>query len=168
MKTIRTLISMLTTFVLLLACTREKEDTFCWQLVDNYGNAMDTVCNKSEEQMKAQYPNACAYYMLGEPTFCWLIDGRTFIKDKSEDGINQYMRCYSGTTAVKVECTYCQTFYWRLKQTYKPDNSFTYSHVTVQQYCGDTARTLYNGRQVILRDTPDSLIVVQFSSNGSF
>lgn len=154
--------------LLFLACTKEKNDTHCWQLLDNYGAEMGTVCGKTEEQMKTLYPNTCSWYRQEGETFCWLINGRTFVKDKSQSGIDRYLQCYGGGTAVKVDCSYCKTFYWRLKQTYKPDNSFTYSQVTVQQYCGDTARTLYHGRQVILRDTPDSLIVVQFSSSASF
>ena len=161
-------LALLFATLLFLACNKEKVDTHCWQLLDNYGAEMGTVCGKTEEQMKTLYPNACSWYKAEEETFCWLIDGRTFVENKSQSGIDRLMQCYGGTTATKVDCSYCKTFYWRVKNTYKPDNSFTYSPVRVEKYCGDTARTLYNGRQVILRDTPDSLIVVQFSSNGSF
>lgn len=168
MRTIPPLTLLLTTLLLFLACHKEKDDSYCWQLVDGYGNEMSTLCNKTEEEMKALYTNPCFWYKLEKETFCWMINGRTFIKNKSQSAIDSYLKCYGGGTAVKMDCSYCQTFYWRLKQTYKPNNSVTYSPVTVQQYCGDTARTLYSGRQVVLRDTPDSLIVVQFSSTSSF
>jgi hypothetical protein len=141
---------------------------YCWQTLDAFGNPVITVCDKSEAQMKASYPSPCNYYKLSDNQYCWLIDSNIFIKDKPEDYINHYLQCYNHTSAKKVPCDYCQTWYTRQKSTYKPNNTFRYSIVTMQRLCGDTVHTLFPGREIILRETADSLIVLQFSNDGKF
>lgn len=118
--------------------------------------------------MAAAYSNSCAYYKYGEK-FCWLVNDSVFFRAISEDGVRQTMVCFNHTnnyTAVKISCDYCKKFYHRLKKTYKPDNTFTFSETKVQQFCGDTAQKLFPGRQIIEKETADSLIVRQFSGDG--
>jgi hypothetical protein len=149
------------------SCKKEK-DEFCWILVDQLGNESGQVCNKTETEMQAAYPGTCNYYKTG-PKFCWLLDGTTFVEEKTEDYIDRFKQCFGGyTSAVKVTCDYCQQWYTREKHLYKPDGSFVYSSVRSQQYCGDTVQTLFQGREFILRETSDSLITVRFSNNGNF
>ncbi len=159
---------LLTLLVYFIACKKESKPTHCWQLMDSFGNELGTVCNKSEAEMSAAYPDPCIYYLLEGEKYCWLVNGQTFIENKNEDAINRYKKCFGVGTAIKVNCDYCQKYYTRLKQTYKPTDHTIYSSVTFKQYCGDTASTLYHGRQIILKDTPDSLILIQFSNNGVF
>ncbi len=158
--------------LIILSCKKEdkKEDqTYCWQLVDALGNETIMVCNKTEAEMAAHYPASCSYYKAGGETFCWMVNGQVFIKDKSVEGMDHLKHCLMpGAVAVKVNCNYCKKFYSRIKQTYKPTNTTQYSPVKFEQYCGDTASKLYDGREVIIKDTPDSLILVQFSIDGSF
>jgi hypothetical protein len=118
--------------------------------------------------MSAAYGNPCSYYKYDEK-FCWLVNDSLFFKDIPEDGVRQAMNCFwqkPNYTAVKVGCDYCKKFYHRLKKTYKPANTFTYSTITLQQFCGDTAQKLFPGRQIIEKETADSLIVRQFSGDG--
>jgi hypothetical protein len=85
----------------------------------------------------------------------------------TKEGADMHVRCYNlGGTPQKLGCDYCQTFYHRKKMTYKPANTITYSTVSREHFCGDTSSRLYHGRQVVLKDTPDSLIVRQFSNDA--
>lgn len=140
---------------------------FCWQVIDNFGSPMQEVCNKTEAEMKARY-NSCNYYKNSGEKACWWADGM-FLENMTKEGADLHVRCFwpNAGAAVKVACHFCQTFYHRRKMTYKPANTITYSPVSRERFCGDTSATLYHRRQVILKDTPDSLIVLQFSNNGS-
>ncbi|MCP9751878.1 hypothetical protein [Ferruginibacter sp. HRS2-29] len=141
---------------------------FCWQLIDATGNPLGTVCNKTAAEMSATFSNPCSYYKYDEK-FCWLVNDSLFFMNMPEVGIRLTMNCFYQKptyTAVKVSCDYCKKFFHRLKKTYKLDNSFTYSQITVQQFCGNTAQTLFPGRQIIEKETADSLIVRQFSGDG--
>jgi len=135
--------------------------------MDPLWNPLNSVCDKTEAEMQASYPNPCTYYKIGD-NYCWYIDNSIFIKDRPQDFIDHYQRCFGFTSAVNVACDYCQTWYTREKYAYKPDNTFSFSQVRVQQYCGDTTHTLFQGREIILRESNDSLITVQFSNNGIF
>ena len=165
---------IMTTFIILLVpivigiSSCKKNKTYCWQLIDAFGNEMYSVCDKTEAEMKASYPNPCNYYKLESTDYCWYVDGHIFIKNKPEDYINHMLQCFGFSSATKVACDYCQTWYTRQKNIYKPNNTFSYSTVRSQQYCGDTVRTLFQGREVVLRETADSLIKMQFSNNGIF
>ncbi len=156
--------------VIISSCKKESNNQACWQVIDQLGNDVGTVCNKTEAAMLAQYQSPCAYYRTGGEKFCWLIGGSQFLKDATEEKLNHTIRCfYSATPSVtKVACDYCQAWYTREKRIYKPNNTFSYSQVRSEQFCGDTARTLFQGKQVTIRETGDSLIAVQFSNNGSF
>lgn len=166
MKTI--LATSFITMFILLSCKKESNNKYCWQLVDALGNNLNAICNKTESEMQASYSNSCSYYKIGDE-YCWLVDNNIFITNKPEDFITRYMHCYgSYTTYQKVACDYCQKWYSRQKNTYKPNNTFSFSPVHLQQYCGDTVHTLFQGREIVLRETSDSLITLQFSNNGVF
>jgi hypothetical protein len=158
----------------ILSCKKEtnkietNDDKYCWQLIDPLGNPLDSVCNKNETDMQALYPNVCSYYKIGDE-YCWLIDSNIFVPNVPEDYITRFLHCYGNfTNYQKVPCDYCQKWYSRQKNKYKPNDTFTFSPVHLQQYCGDTVHTLFQGREIILRETSDSLITLQFSNNGIF
>jgi hypothetical protein len=154
--------------LLFIAVACKKNKTHCWQLVDAFGNELNTVCGKTEEEMQAAYPSPCNYYKTGEPKYCWYASNGSFIKDKPEAYIAKMQQCFSFPTPVKVACDFCLTWYSRQKKIYKPANTVTYSTVTVQRLCGDTVRTLYKGREILVRETADSLITIQFSNAPAF
>jgi hypothetical protein len=160
---------LLLCLVFICACSK-KEDRSCWQLIDQAGNRLNTVCNKTEAEMRTEYPGNCRYYLTDGEKFCWLINNRDYYENLTQDGINKTVACYygSGATVVKVGCGYCQQYYHRIKRTYKPSGAFVLSPVTREIFCGDTVNVLFNGRQIVLKDTPDSLVVRQFSSTPNF
>lgn len=160
---------LLTGFLLtaFLGCKKEETPRFCWQRVDNFGNELEQVCNKTEAEMQALYANACSYYKPGGEKACWTINGN-YIKDATAEKANFLAKCFYGNgTPVKVDCNACGRWFHREKRTYKPNNTFALSQTRVETFCGDTAKTIFHGRQVILKDTPDSLVVRQFSSDGT-
>jgi hypothetical protein len=159
------IIALLAVFV---AVSCKKNKTYCWQLVDAFGNEMNSVCGKTEEEMQAAYPSPCNYYKIGAPKYCWYTSNGVFIKDKPEAYITNLQKCFNFSAPAKVACDYCQTWYTRQKSTFKPTNMVTYSAVHVQQYCGDTVHTLYKGREILVRETADSLITIQFSNTTVF
>ena len=146
----------------------KKDKAYCWQLVDAFGNEMNSVCGKTEKEMQTAYPKPCNYYKIEGTKYCWYTSNRGFIKDKPEAYITKLKQCFNLSSPVKVACDYCQTWYTRQKNTYKPTNTITYSTVHVQQYCGDTVHTLYKGREILVRETADSLITIQFSNTPVF
>lgn len=153
-------------FASFMGCKKDSPK-FCWQKVDNFGNRLEVVCNKTKAEMQMLYPNSCSYFKAGGEKFCWMRNG-VFIKDASQEEIDYVNRCFGATgTATKVDCSYCGRWYHREKRTYKPTNTATYSTVTIETFCGDTAKTIFQGRQVLIRETADSLIVRQFSNNGT-
>jgi hypothetical protein len=162
-------------FILLLgamfvidSCKKESNNKYCWQITDPNGNLINSVCNKTLSEIQSLYPNSCSYYKIEGEEYCWFVDGRLFIKNVTENYLNHYLQCYSSGSAVKVACDYCEHWYSRQKNTYKPNNTIFYSPIYFQQYCGDTVHTIFQGREIVLRESPDSVITLQFSKNPFF
>ena len=150
------------------SCKKDSNNQYCWQILDAIGNRLNTVCNKTESEMQSVYPSPCLYYKIGD-NYCWFLGNATFLKNVPEDFAIRYIYCHNNyTTYQKVACDYCQNWYSRQKKLYKPNNTFIYSSIYLQLYCGDTVRTLFQGREIILRETADSLITLQFSNNVIF
>ena len=120
--------------------------------------------------MQALYPNACNYYKIEGEEYCWFVNGQDFVENETESALRKFLECQGQVQPqiVKVPCDYCQDWYTREKHTYKPTGTFRYTSIVTRQFCGDTARTLFQGRQIILRETTDSLSILQFSANGIF
>lgn len=145
-----------------------EEPRYCWMLVDQAGVLMGRICDRTEKQMSDSVPS-CNYYKLGGQEFCWLIDGTTYIENAPEEYVKLVIRCFGKKNIYeKVACGYCQKWYTRQKNIYKPDNTVTYSSVKVERFCGDTVKTLYNRRNITLRETTDSLIVLEFGNSPNF
>lgn len=161
---------LLAIFLLPVFSCKKADPTHCWQLMDAFGNRLQQICGKTEAQMQADYPDACSYYRTTGTAYCWLVNGSGYHEGLTEEGIQKIVQCFYGGTATvqKVDCGYCQVFYHRIRRLHKPTNNTTFSAITQERFCGDTVRVLFNGRQQILKDTPDSLVVRQFSSNGTF
>jgi len=163
-----------------IGCKKETEKRYCWQLIDNAGNDLDSVCDKTEAELLdcvknntcGTYLNGgsitnCNYYKIDGARSCWKINN-SYFRDLTESQANLYARCFYGNAVpTKVDCSFaCQRWFHREKKTYKPNNNITYSYITQENFCGDTVLTLYQGRQIIRKDDADSLIVIQFSNNG--
>jgi hypothetical protein len=178
----KTIISVLAfTIFLLSACKKNngEETKYCWQVVDNNGNRLVVICDKTEAELKDCIQNNicgifnigtvtdCNYYKAGGDKFCWNINNN-YYRDYTETEAAFWARCGLVTTPpIKVNCNFvCEGWYNRTKRTYKPANTTTYSMVRQENYCGDTLATLYPGRQIILKNDTDSLVVFQFSRNG--
>jgi hypothetical protein len=166
----RAIIILLLATVICGSCKKETNERACWQLMDALGNELNTICDKTEAEMEAAFPGNCSFFKAEGEKFCWLIRDNHFVKDATVHKVNHIIRCFYATVPVpvKVSCDYCQVWYSRQKSMYKPTGSFIYSPVRSEQYCGDTARTLFQGRQVTIRETVDSLVTLQFSNNGVF
>ncbi|MCS3802267.1 hypothetical protein [Niastella sp. OAS944] len=145
-----------------------EEPKYCWMLIDQAGNLMGRICDRTEKQMSDSVPS-CNYYKLGGEELCWLIDGTNYIEKKPEEYVKLVIKCFGQKNSYKkVDCGYCQVWYTRQKSIYKPDNTATYSKVKVERLCGDTVKTLYNRRNVTIRETTDSLIVIEFGNSPTF
>jgi hypothetical protein len=184
MKVLITILSICF-FVSIVSCKKDKaEDSpakHCWQLIDYNGNNLAEICDKTETELLACVANsscgsflggntltACNYYQSDGEKFCYQIGTRTTPEPITESYANLLSKCYfGGATLVKTTCIPCQRWYTRDKMTYKPNNTITYTQTRVTNYCGDTLTKIYQGRQIIKKDDADSLIVLQFSNNGS-
>jgi hypothetical protein len=172
MKIIVSFFVVLIVFFIGIGCGKEDDSepapTYCWMLVNLSGNRMGKICNRTEKEMSDSLPSPCNYYKLGGEEFCWLLDGATYIEKMPEEYVKLVVKCFGKTSYKKVECGYCQTWYTRQKDIYKPSNTATYSKVKVERMCGDTVKTLYNRREVTLRETSDSLIVLEYGNSPYF
>ena len=167
----------------LISCKRDAPaaQKHCWQIIDNVGNAMANICDKTEAELLACVNNgscgsftgitpltSCNYYQTDGPKDCYLING-SVSEEITESQAKTYANCFGNRSGVytRATCIPCAFWFHRKKSTYKPNNSFTYSTITRQRFCGDTLQTLFPGRQLIIKDDADSLIVIQFSDNGT-
>lgn len=165
----------------MLCCSCKKQASkHCWQILDGLGNEMNVVCDKTEEELTECLTNGtcgnigsvvtkCNYYITGGEKFCCLVDG-SYQEDITENKLSALKDCFGigvNPTVERVRCGYCRFWYLREKKLFKPTAAITYSYITRNNFCGDTALTLFQGRQIIRKDDADSLITIQFSSNGS-
>ncbi len=142
------------------ACEKDKE--YCWLLYDQLGNEGGIVCNKTEEEMEDQYG---VYFDRENATrYCWKIQYATGSPGYPEKVTEKMAGIFfqGAVTKEKIPCGYCQKWASRQKDLYKPTGGFSYRPVKAEVLCGDTCATLFVGRIVTIRDTPDSLITVEF------
>ncbi len=165
----------------LFSCENDQDpaDRHCWTIIDALGNTVGQVCNRTEAELllcasngSCGFPSGtiltqCDYYQSDGAKFCYSFNG-TYAGELTESQAAVYGRCFfGGATPVKVNCQNCAFWYHREKRTYKPTGQFVFSSITRQNFCGDTLTTLYQGRQIIRKDDADSLVVIQFSNNGT-
>jgi hypothetical protein len=143
-----------------LSCNKNKE--YCWQVYDALGNPISIVCNKTEAEIEAQYK---PYYDRADAKkYCWKIQYGNGTIVYPENFTEKMAGIYfaGAVSKEKFTCGYCQKWISREKDLYKPTGNFIYQSVKAEVYCGDTCSTLFPGRVIILRNTPDSLITVEF------
>jgi hypothetical protein len=150
-----------------LSCKKDSEKKHCWAIVDNLGSQFSQICNKTEAQISLEYPNSCSYYKVEEQTYCWTLPNGGFVKNASESQMAFYTRCFGQAAATKVDCSFCEKWFSREKRTYKPTSSTTYTVISFKNYCGSDLTSIPPNRQIIRKDDADSLIIVQFSSDGT-
>lgn len=153
-------------FLLAGSCKKTGDGKTCWKVPDTASPALPwvTVCDKAENEIQTQY--GLYYYQADEPLFCWYLTSGSnfqFIQDYPESLVN---RLYPNYSKVKAACDYCAFWYSRIKRTYKPSGNFLYTNVRQELLCADTAKSMYQGRQIILKNTTDSLVVQQISKDG--
>ncbi len=137
---------------------------FCWKITDFNLILITTVCDKTEAEVAAEYPNNY-YYKSDEPLKCWYsANSNTYLPNCP---LSLLTKVAPGKVFVQVNCGYCAFWYHREKKKYLPNNSITYGITRVERLCGDTVLTLFRGREVFLRQSTDSIIVRQFSDNGN-
>lgn len=154
--------------VVLIACSKGKseEEHACWHVYDASGSYMGKGCDYTEAEIKAD-PTVAYYFKDGTPTFCWVIGsltGGSYVENLPADYFNKF---YTTSVVTKVDCGYCARWFHRIKRTYKPANTFYIDPIRVERFCADTVKALYQGKQDTLKNTADSLVVRQFSNDGT-
>ena len=170
-----------TVFCLLIFISCKKTgEKFCWQIQDDNGNKVNIVCDKTEKELRQcitdgscvfplelRHITPCRYFKIEGDKKCWMV-GNDYLQDIVENDARAFSNCFGGgVEPVETSCRDCKVWYHRKKMTFKPANTFLYSVTKREYFCGDTARTLFQGRQIIIKDDADSLIVIQFSNNGT-
>ena len=152
-------------FIFFAACTKESNKKYCWRLYDMSRNALDDeVCGKTRAQMEAIYGDAC-FEHADEKATCWKIERTDEVVSATEAFID-FFYVRRGLAVSKHECVPCENWKLREKIVYKPDSTFFFSEVTAKRFCGDTLNTLFQGRNIIIRESADSVVFLQFSKDG--
>ena len=165
--------------IVIISCSKSANDKYCWQIVDFNGNNIEMICDKTEAELINCVDNgtcgnatiigtlgSCNYYKIDGAKYSWMINDK-FYKSLYADQARLMAHCYgNNTTPLQVDSNYCKKWYTRKIITFKPNQSTTYSGISSQDYCADSLKTIYQGRKIVLRDVTDSLIVLEFSSDG--
>ncbi|MES2430924.1 MAG: hypothetical protein V4556_08300 [Bacteroidota bacterium] len=151
--------------IFISGCVKEHNMKHDWQIFDVLGNELGREFNKTESDMANKYPNPCTYFKIGEKKFCWK-NGNNYQKDYSEKFAGCFFPSY-----VKVDCDMiCEKWYIRNRTTDKSTGSFSYSNLTVRDYCPkdpiDSITILNNGGPIIVENSSTFLIVLQRSRDG--
>jgi hypothetical protein len=150
--------------ILLFACKKKADE--CWMVPDdrNFTLPWIKICGQTEDEIRATY--SFYYYNANEPLFCWYLtqnNNQKFVQDHPESLVNSLFPNYTKT---KVACDYCGWWYSRIKRTHKTTNNFLYTDIYNRLLCADTAKTMFQGRKIILKNTADSLVVQEISKDG--
>jgi hypothetical protein len=143
----------------LAACS--KNNRACWQIYDALGNQVQIVCDKTEDEISAAYG---PYYDRADaPKYCWKVHYANGSDSYPENITEKILDLFfvGAVSKEKVTCGYCQKWITREKGLKKSTGNFAYKSLLVQTFCGDTCATLFPGRAIVIRDTPDSLITVE-------
>jgi hypothetical protein len=171
-------------FISIMSCKKDKAEELpakhCWQIVDFAGNNLAEICDKTEAELLACVANnscgsflggntltSCNYYQSDGEKFCYQI-GNITPDPMTESQAKLIAKCYYGNAPlIKLDCVACKFWYTREKRQKKPAEPINYTPGIKRNYCGDTLTKIYQGRQIIKKDDADSLIVLQFSNNGT-
>jgi hypothetical protein len=166
--------------IIFISCSKENSQLQDWQLIDNNGNNIGIVYDKTEEELKACLTNAtcgqalggsfhtCNYYNLDAPKYCWNINGTIHgpMPQKLADCFGQL----PDAARLPGICTSnpCERWYTRYKRTYKPTGQFNFSTITVRNYCNADTLTLFNSANpIVIKDDADSLVLWQRTKTGT-
>lgn len=167
---------------ILIFATSCKKDVqrYDWQIIDNVGNNLQVVHNKTEQELIACLTNgscgninggaftSCNYYNLSDPKYCWNINGTILgpMPQKLADCFGQL----PDAARLPGICTSnpCERWYTRYKRTYKPTGQFNFSTITVRNYCNTDTLTLFNSTNpIVIKDDADSLVLWQRTKTGT-
>lgn len=140
----------------------KKEKTGCWDVYTSNGSLTQTLCDKSEDEIRNVYGK---YYDVADAAkYCWKATYPTYFVYAEK--LSEKMAGIFFGDAVRLEkiiCGYCQTWECYTKKIYKPTNEFFNSVPYYQSLCGDTCLTLYPGREIKIRETADSIVSTIFN-----
>ena len=144
--------------------TCKKESTYCWEIYDAAGQALNQVCGKTESEIKSEYPGVL-YDRTDAPKFCWTIitssGDTTYTTAMSENFVN-YFYTKNGSASSKIDCSTCQTWFIRNKDLIKSSGGYYYGAETRTYLCGDTTSTLFAGRMILIKETADTTYYTEF------
>ncbi|MBC7948149.1 MAG: hypothetical protein H7Y42_09745 [Chitinophagaceae bacterium] len=146
---------------LALSCKKDKDR--CWQVYDMLGNDMGVICGKTEAEVQTLY--GPFYDRVGAEKYCWKItysNGTISYPENMTEKMISLWFSANATSTQKIDCGFCERWLTREKSVVKLSGQFMYSQARSQDYCGDTCATLFPGRSILLRETPDSLIYHEF------
>lgn len=155
-------------FVFSISCKKEIDPNdghprYCYVITNQNLDSLKTVCNKTQYDMYQEYPDLWFYRSDAEKR-CWYNAGTG--KFTKNCPIELVSRISPGGSNSSVSCDYCANWYHRVKRKHIPTGGTLYDQPRTEQFCADSLRTLFRGREISLRQSTDSVITLQFSDNG--
>lgn len=154
-------------FTMLFSCKKETETRFCWQGFDRSGYAVNgmTQCDKTLEEMQAAYPGYW-FYKVDEPTYCWRVQtaqNTTFYMRNVPQSMADSLNWHRSYTYTKVDCSSFCRWRWIEKSRSKITNLYSPTRAGSEVYAADSCAKLYQGRQIVVRETSDSIYTREFT-----
>ncbi len=157
--------------LLLGSCSKEKG---CFQVAYNAYIQEEKICDikKSELENNASANNGFVF-RASEARFCWKItfsNGQDGYRKNLPESVVKHFFSGNGVSYSRVSCsTFCS---WKVLIRQRSKITGLYNPTLTRQEfflgaAADTCSTLFKGREVVLRETADSLITVIYQEENS-
>ncbi len=151
---------------LFIGCRKEENKRQCWYLLENNGGNVGEVCDKSRAEMEAKYNGQFYFYPTSDPKYCWKIEdpffGTFYLRNIAQYAVNLLASTSSGYTTAKVDCSSFCKWVYQDRRLNKNTGFFRYGIATPESFSLDSCGKLFVGKEVIIRETPDSVYYRKF------
>ena len=151
----------------ILSCSKDKKA--CWQGFSPSGTDVRglLVCDKTLAEAEAQFPQYW-FYNSKEKKYCWRVvdaNGTTFYLRQVPISMTEKMKPFGGLNFYALDCNSFCIWTYHDKTRSKATGLYGPTRGRSEVYFGDTCRTLYVGRTIVLHETADSIYTREFKEN---
>lgn len=142
-----------------------KDEKYCWNLYDVFGNFMQEVCDKTAAEMLATYPNG-GFERKDEKVLCWKIGNSN---NNIIEATTSFVKFVYPGRYEETQCVPCEVLRIRERHYYIPGGTNMYTMEKQEKMCGDSLTLMLGSEPKIIRQSADSIIYIEArSENGTW